>query len=119
LWDGLILKDNVFVGPSVCFTNDLYPRSKNINYDKKKTILNEGCSVGANTTILAGITIGKYAMIGAGSVVTKNVGDFELVYGNPAKVNGYVCKCGKKITSLNDVNDCECNKRNFPTDSNV
>lgn len=108
LWDGISAEDNVFIGPSVTFTNDLYPRSKNINYKKKNTLLKKGCSIGANATILAGITIGKYAMIGAGAVVTKNVSDFELVYGNPAILKGYVCKCGKKINLSNDIIKCDC-----------
>lgn len=108
LWDGVIIKNNVFVGPSVAFTNDLYPRSKNVNYQKKVTTLEEGCSIGANSTILAGVRIGKYAMVGAGSVVTKNVGDFELAYGNPAKHKGYVCKCGEKIEFTNISSICKC-----------
>lgn len=108
IWDGITIENNVFIGPSVTFTNDIYPRSKNINFNKKKTLLEEGCSIGANSTILAGITIGKYAMIGAGSVVTKNVDDYELVYGNPAKFHGYVCKCGEKAIFLDNLFQCKC-----------
>ncbi len=89
LWDGMNIEDNVFIGPGACFTNDLYPRSKNKNYQQKKTLLKKGCSIGANATILPGITIGQNAMIGAGSVVTKNVPDFALVYGNPARIHVY------------------------------
>lgn len=108
LWDGITIENNVFVGPSVAFTNDLYPRSKNTAYEQKQTVLQEGCSIGANATILAGVSIGRYAMIGAGAVVTKDVGDFELVYGNPARHRGYVCKCGKKISLNNNACTCGC-----------
>jgi len=96
IWDGITLEDNVFIGPNVTFTNDFLPRSK--KYPKKflKTTIKKGASIGANSTIVGGITIGEYAMIGAGSVVTKNIGIQELWYGNPAKHQGYVCKCGQK-----------------------
>ena len=85
LWDGVTLEDNVFVGPNVSFTNDLFPRSKNPDWKLTKTVVKKGASIGANSTIIAGVTIGENAMIGAGSVVTKNVGANELWYGNPAK----------------------------------
>lgn len=85
LWDGVILEDNVFIGPNVTFTNDLFPRSKNENWKLLKTTVKKGASIGANSTILCGITIGENAMIGAGSVVTKDVADGEVWVGNPAK----------------------------------
>lgn len=85
LWDGITVEDNVCIGPNVTFTNDLFPRSKNPDWELSKTIIKKGASVGANSTILAGITIGENSMIGAGSVVTKDVPDGELWYGNPAK----------------------------------
>ena len=85
LWDGITVEDNVFIGPNATFTNDLFPRSKNSNWELKKTILKKGASIGANSTILCGITIGENAMIGAGSVVTKDVPAGELWLGNPAK----------------------------------
>jgi len=97
LWDGIIVRNRVFIGPNATFTNDKHPRSKNKNYKKEQTILEEGCSIGANATILSGTTIGKYAMIGAGSVVTKDVPDFTLVYGNPAKIHGKVNELGSKL----------------------
>ena len=86
LWDGIRVEDNVHIGPNVTFTNDKYPRSKNNSFEILKTIIKNGASIGANATILPGITLGEKAMIGAGSVVTKNVPANTLVYGNPAKI---------------------------------
>ena len=85
LWDGVTVEDDVFIGPNVTFTNDLFPRSKQYPQKFEKTIIKKGASIGANSTILAGITIGENAMIGAGSVVTKDVPANTLWYGNPAK----------------------------------
>lgn len=85
LWDGVTLEDNVFVGPNVTFTNDLFPRSKNPDWKLSKTIVKKGASIGANATIICGVTIGEGAMIGAGSVVTKDVPSGEVWVGNPAK----------------------------------
>ncbi|MCB4205442.1 N-acetyltransferase [Deferribacterales bacterium Es71-Z0220] len=96
IWDGITLEDNVFIGPNVTFTNDFLPRSKQYPKEFLRTIIKKGASIGANSTIIGGITIGEYAMIGAGSVVTKDVGAQELWYGNPATHRGYVCKCGRK-----------------------
>lgn len=98
LYHGLTIEDDVFIGPHVCFTNDLYPRSKVWNDDKvAKTLVEKGVSIGANATIVAGITIGKHAMIGAGSVVTHDVVSHGLVYGNPAKLKGFACECSMKM----------------------
>lgn len=85
LWDGVTLEDNVFVGPNVTFTNDLFPRSKNPDWKLSKTVVKKGASIGANATIICGITIGENAMIGAGSVVTKDIPAGEIWIGNPAK----------------------------------
>ncbi len=85
IWDGITLEDNVFIGPNATFTNDLFPRSKNPKWQMKRTVIKKGASIGANATILCGITIGENAMIGAGSVVTKDVGSGEIWYGNPAR----------------------------------
>jgi acetyltransferase-like isoleucine patch superfamily enzyme len=94
LWDGLRIEDYVFIGPNVTFTNDLVPRSKKYPEKFKKTYILKGASIGANATILSGLTIGEYALIGAGSVITKNVSPFTVWYGNPGKQKGYVTKEG-------------------------
>ena len=94
LWDGITIEDNVFIGPNVTFTNDLIPRSKQYPASFAKTIIKEGASIGANATIIAGNEIGSYAMVGAGAVVTKNVGSNELWVGNPAKQIGFVTNKG-------------------------
>lgn len=90
LWDGIRIEDKVFIGPNATFANDSFPRSKNYLSQYPNTILREGCSIGANATILAGLTIGKNAMVGAGSVVTKDVPPNAIVIGNPAQIVGYV-----------------------------
>lgn len=85
IWDGLTIEDNVFIGPNVTFTNDKHPISKNKDYELLKTVIKKGASIGANSTILPGITINENAIIGAGSVVTKNVPEGETWFGNPAQ----------------------------------
>jgi UDP-2-acetamido-3-amino-2,3-dideoxy-glucuronate N-acetyltransferase len=98
VYTGCILEDDVFCGPSMVFTNVINPRShverKN---EYKKTLVKRGASMGANSTIICGITIGAYAFIGAGSVVSRDVPDYALVFGSPAKVRGWVCACGIKL----------------------
>ncbi len=96
IWDGITIEDNVFIGPNVTFTNDFTPRSKQYPNKFLKTTVKKGASIGANSTIVGGINIGTYALIGAGSVVTKNIPNNELWYGNPAHFQGYVCNCGNK-----------------------
>ena len=90
VWDGITLKDNVFIGPCVTFTNDKKPRSKQYPNEFPKTVVEEGASIGANATLLPGITVGKNALIGAGAVVTKNVPENAIMVGNPAVFKGYV-----------------------------
>lgn len=90
LWDGITLEDDVFVGPNATFTNDLFPRSRQYPEMFKRTTIRKGASIGANATILPGINIGQYAMVGAGTVVTKDVPPYAIVVGNPARIIGYV-----------------------------
>jgi UDP-2-acetamido-3-amino-2,3-dideoxy-glucuronate N-acetyltransferase len=98
IYDDVILEDDVFCGPSMVFTNVINPRSfverKN---EYKKTLVKRGASIGANATIVCGSIIGRYALIGAGSVVTCDVPDFALVYGVPARREGWICQCGIKL----------------------
>ena len=98
IYDGVEVEDDVFLGPSMVFTNVINPRAFiERKHEFKKTLMKKGCSVGANATIVCGTTIGKYSLIGAGSVVTQDVPDFALVYGVPAKIRGWVSKNGYKL----------------------
>ncbi|MGG4212128.1 acyltransferase [Paenibacillus sp. FSL L8-0638] len=107
IWDGVRIKDNVFVGPNVTFTNDMKPRSKQYPDKFLNTYLEDGCSIGANATIIAGNKIGKYAMVGAGSVVTSNIPNNTLWYGNPAKFRGYICNCGENLNEVYYCSKCD------------
>lgn len=97
LWDGITIEDNVFIGPNATLTNDLYPRSKRYPSEFMKTIVKRGASIGANATILPGVTIGERAMVGAGAIITKDVPAYALVIGTPAKQIGWVCECGERL----------------------
>lgn len=97
LWDGMRIADNVFIGPNATFINDLFPRSHTYPEKFLETEIKEGATIGANSTILGKRIIGKYSMIGAGSVVTHDIPDHTLWYGNPARLRGYVCDCGRKL----------------------
>jgi acetyltransferase-like isoleucine patch superfamily enzyme len=110
LWDGLRIEDDVFIGPNATFTNDIRPRSKVYPSEFMKTYICKGASIGANATILCGITIGQWAVIGAGSVVTKDVPDYALVYGVPAKVRGYACECCRDLVFQDSCAECACGK---------
>jgi UDP-2-acetamido-3-amino-2,3-dideoxy-glucuronate N-acetyltransferase len=98
IFDQVVLEDDVFCGPSMVFTNVFNPRSF-ISRKKefRKTLVRKGATIGANATIVCGNTIGQYAFIGAGSIVTKDIPDYALVYGNPGKVKGWICQCAVEI----------------------
>lgn len=96
VWEGVAIEDDVFVGPNACFTNDIRPRSKVYHSESARTLIGKGASIGANVTILP-VRIGEYALIGAGSVVTREVKDFELVYGNPIEHRGWVSRSGTTL----------------------
>jgi acetyltransferase-like isoleucine patch superfamily enzyme len=113
VWDGISLEDDVFVGPNATFTNDFIPRSKQYPDAFPKTVVKQGASLGANCTILPGLTIGCYALIGAGAVVTKNIPDFGLVVGNPARHVGYVTKNKIRLNlDLQDANQTKYQLKN-------
>lgn len=98
VYTGVVCEDGVFLGPSCVFTNVINPRAfieRKSEY--RKTVVKKGASIGANATIVCGHDIGKYSFVGAGSVVTKTVPDYAMVYGTPARIKGYVCQCGEKL----------------------
>lgn len=108
IYHGVVIEDGVFIGPHVCFTNDLHPRAINpdgstksaVDWILSNTQIRKGASLGANATIVCGHSIGKWAMVGSGSVVTQDVPDYGLVMGNPATLRGYVCACGQRLPRL-------------------
>lgn len=104
IFQGVHIEDGVFIGPHVVFTNDLRPRAFSSSWKLVETYVRKGASIGANSTIICGIEIGEYSMIGAGSVVTKSVPPHALVYGNPARIRGFVCKCGEKLVFVEEKN---------------
>jgi len=118
IFDGVILEDDVFCGPSMVFTNVFNPRSF-ISRKKefRKTLVRKGATIGANVTIVCGNTIGQYAFIGAGSVVTKDVPDYALVYGNPGGAKGWVCQCAEVITFRSGKAICKACGKKYRKDS--
>ncbi len=114
IYAGVVLEDDVFCGPSCVFTNIKTPRSafpRNTQDDYLVTLVKQGATIGANATIVCGRTIGRYAFIGAGSTVTKDVPDYALVYGNPAKQAGWMCECGAKLERFVKTTVCSCDRK--------
>ncbi|UCG45301.1 MAG: N-acetyltransferase [Candidatus Bathyarchaeota archaeon] len=103
VYQGVTIEDNVFIGPHVTFTNDLYPRSLAADWSVRPTLVKKGSSIGAGTIIICAITIGEYAMIGAGSTVTRDIPPHALAYGNPARIQGFVCQCGRRLTKAGET----------------
>jgi acetyltransferase-like isoleucine patch superfamily enzyme len=115
VWEGVTVEDDVFIGPNAVLTNDLRPRSKVYHTAVTRTRLKRGASIGANATLLCGITVGEYAMVGAGAVVTRDVPAHGLVVGNPARLTGRVCRCGEKLRARARAASCTSCGREYPT----
>lgn len=108
IYTGVICEDGVFLGPSCVFTNVINPRALiNRKNEYRETLVKKGASIGANATIVCGHNIGRYAFVGAGTVVTKEVPNFAMVYGSPVRIQGWVCKCGCKLY-FNEANQAIC-----------
>jgi UDP-2-acetamido-3-amino-2,3-dideoxy-glucuronate N-acetyltransferase len=124
LYHGLTIEDGVFIGPQACLTNDRFPRAITPDGNLKgaddwvvsPTLIRYGASIGASSTILAGLTIGRFAMVGAGAVVTRSVPDHGLVLGTPARLVGYVCECGRPLGRMQGFWKCDdCGRVFRPT----
>ncbi len=111
VYTGVVLEDGVFCGPSMVFTNVINPRSLVERKDEyRQTLVKKGATIGANATVVCGNTLGEFAFVGAGAVVTRDVPDYAVVYGTPAAIRGWVCSCGLKLTFTGDPESarCEC-----------
>ncbi|MGB1285885.1 MAG: acyltransferase [Aggregatilineales bacterium] len=114
IYSGVTIESGVFIGPHVCFTNDLFPRAVNPDMSLKAaddwtmtpTLIRDGAAIGANSTLVCGITVGKWALVGAGSVVAKDVPDYAMVVGNPARHIGYICACGRRAETMDIITAC-------------
>ncbi len=124
IWEGIVVEDDVFIGPRATFTNDRYPRSPRMEevaerYQSRdhwlcQTTARRGCSIGAGAIICPGVELGQYSVIGAGAVVTRNVAPFTLVTGNPARTVGTVCSCGQRLDGQWQAVSCEkCGETGF------
>jgi acetyltransferase-like isoleucine patch superfamily enzyme len=118
IYNGVVLEDDVLLAPNCTFTNDLYPRSFNNEWKITPTLIKKGASIGANSTILCGITIGEFSMIGIGSTVTSDTLPHSLMVGNPARLKNFICKCGSELKRQNYTNykigfKCNSCQKNF------
>jgi UDP-2-acetamido-3-amino-2,3-dideoxy-glucuronate N-acetyltransferase len=114
VWDGIVVEDNVFLGPNAAFTNDPNPRAeiKKIREQLLQTTIRRGATIGANATVLCGITVGRYAFVAAGAVVTRDVPDYALVIGAPAKIKGWMCRCARRLQFVRGrAKCCSCGRR--------
>lgn len=121
IYEGVICEDDVFLGPSMVLTNVINPRSAvTRKHEYKTTLIKKGASIGANATIICGNTIGSFAFIGAGAVVTKNVPDYALIIGNPGKQSGWMSEYGHKLKfDNNNLADCEESKQQYFLENNI
>lgn len=113
IWDNISIGDDVFIGPAAVFTNDFMPRAriKKTFRDLDSTVIKKGASIGANATILCGITIHEHAFVGAGAVVTRDVPPYTVVHGNPATCKGFICECTRHIPQQDGRHTCPCGLR--------
>jgi acetyltransferase-like isoleucine patch superfamily enzyme len=110
IWDNISIEDDVFIGPAAVFTNDFRPRAhiKKTFRDLASTIIKKGATIGANATIVCGITIHEHAFVGAGAVVTRDVPPYTVVYGNPAACKGFMCSCTRPVPQQDGTHCCAC-----------
>jgi UDP-2-acetamido-3-amino-2,3-dideoxy-glucuronate N-acetyltransferase len=120
IYEGVEIEDDVFLGPSIVFTNVINPRSFIVRREEfKKTLLKKGCSIGANATVICGVTIGSYSLIGAGAVITKDVPNYALIVGNPGRILGWVSKTGERLKfNQNGIAICKDSNEKYLLENN-